>query len=323
MLGRQLPSGSQAISFHNTLFRVSELCWVKVVRLSVAEKVVKGLAFLLAVVWVFAMEQAKTTYYNLEFLLAIFPLALGWSTAGSLKLGCTGDFEETYEQRQGMRRGLFTGWIETLKAKEPNWVHLQSPTYDFLLNPNRLAWIRPVYQWKFYPLVVAGVFFGYHYLLNLNLNIGSLPVVDDFQVLSFEGGVGNLKILSLLLVALSLVAFGLSVKRSVELCGTGGVQDIFPLSAKDQVRLLDLFAGSSGQKTAASAKKAGKAQGSTLEVKVASPEQKKPPKPEESKKTTEDKGPSSKPSDSQPEPAPEVQSQKSEPVSVQEDSPDS
>ena len=83
MLGPSLPQGSEAISYRNTLFRISELCWIKAVRLSVPEIVVRVLALLAGVAWFFAMESAKQTYVNVEFLLAGFPIALAWSTAGT------------------------------------------------------------------------------------------------------------------------------------------------------------------------------------------------------------------------------------------------
>ncbi len=246
MLGRTFPSGSDAISFHNTLFRVSELCWIKAVRLSIPELVVRITAALSAVAWVFVMKGAKQDFYNLECLLGLFPLVLAWNIAGSLKIGCSGDFEESYEERRGARSNLFRGWIDTLKTKEPDWVHLQGSTYDLLLNPHRIAWIRPCYQWQIFPLIVAAIFTGYYYIVSLDLQIGSLPVIDDFQVLSFRGSTGTLNLLIFVIITLALVAFGLSVKRSVEICGTGGVQDTFPMTLADQNLLVDMVVGRSG-----------------------------------------------------------------------------
>ncbi len=242
MLGRQLPTGSQAISFHNTLFRVSELCWVKVEHLTVPEQVLRALALLSAVAWVYVVGEAKQNYFNLECLLAVFPLVLAWTTSGSLRLGCSGDFEESYEQRRGIRRGLFTGWIEKLKSRDSQWVHLKGPNYNLLLNMHRLAWIRPCFQWKLFPLIMTAVFWMYHVLLGRNFDTEGLPFFDDFAILTFESGVGPVAAFTKFLIVLAVVAFGLSIKRSVELCGTGGVQDTFQLSAAHQAELLDLFA---------------------------------------------------------------------------------
>lgn len=276
MLGRTLPSGSDAISFHNTLFRVSELCWIKAVRLTPLEWGIKIASLVLAVVWVFAMKSAKGTAWNVEFLLALFPLVLAWNTAGSLRIGCSGDFEESYEERRGARSELFRGWIEALQRKEPDWLHLQSPHYDVLLNPHRLAWIRPCFQWHLYPLVVIGTFLVYLYLLGLNLPLNEVPVVDDFRILLFEEGAkSRIRLLSYLVVTVSALAFIASIKRSVEICGTGGVQDTFAVSAADQGRLVDAVLG----KTAAPARpqpspsgKANAKSNTSLEVKVSKPE---------------------------------------------------
>lgn len=267
MLGKTLPSGSDAISFHNTLFRVSELCWIKAVRLSPLELGIKIASLAIAIIWIFAMKSAKGTFYNVEFLLAIFPLVLAWTTAGSLRLGCSGDFEESYDQRRGNSGELFRGWIQTLRSKEPGWLHLQSSTYEALLNPSRIAWIRPCYQWQFYPLVVVGVFVGYLYLLGLNLDLGSTPVIEDFQILIFEGSAGTVRFLSYLTIILALLALGVSVKRSVEICGTGGVQDTFPVTPEDQQRLLSAMVGNTVSSSVTSRAPNPRAQ--TMEIKVA------------------------------------------------------
>lgn len=268
MLGRTLPSGSDAISFHNTLFRVSELCWIKAVRLSPVEIAVRVASLGLAIAWVLVMKSAKGTYYNIEFLLGLLPLVLAWSTSGSLRIGCSGDFEESYEERRGARGALFRGWIETLRAKEPDWMHLQGPSYDVLLNPQRIAWIRPCYQWQLFPLIVIASFVGYLNLLKLQLP-KDMPVIDDFQILIFESGAGSVRTMAYLIIAVAAVAFALSIKRSMEICGTGGVQDTFPMTAVDQNRLVDMVVGKTVPKSAAPVIKTTKGAVQTMEVPVA------------------------------------------------------
>lgn len=283
MLGRTLPSGSDAISFHNTLFRVSELCWVKAVRLSPPELAVRVVSLLLAIAWVFAMKSAKGTVYNVEFLLGLFPLVLAWSTSSSLKIGCTGDFEEAYEERRGARSDLFYGWIETLQAKEPGWFRLKGASYDILLNPQRLAWIRPCFQWKTYPLVVVAAFVGYLYLLGLNLPYKDMPVIDDFQILIFEGSSGTVRLLSYLIIAVAVAAFALSFKRSVEICGAGGVQDVFPTTLEEQKRLMNTVAGLTSPQPQSIARPNHKSEPKTIEAVVAKPKEATtaPPAPQE------------------------------------------
>ena len=278
MLGRSLPQGSEAISFHNTLFRVSELCWVKALGLSIPEMIVRVLSLILAIAWIFAMKSAKATYLNVEFLLAGFPLLLAWTTSGSLKIGCSGDFEEAYDSRKGLMGSVFRGWIDTLRKKEPDWLHLKSSNYDLLLNPNRVAWIRPCIQWKLYPLVVVGAMSLYLYILGLNFNFETYPVFDDLQILIFNDGLSTIKNLSYAIIGVAAAAFLLSVKRSVEICGTGGVQDVFPLTAADQKKVLSILAGTEGV-----AQSTPKPQQPKVAAKPA------PPKPAEAKKPVEQK----------------------------------
>lgn len=287
MLGRNLPQGSEAISFHNTLFRVSELCWVKAVRLSIPEWIVRGLALVLAVAWVVVMKNAKGSYTNVEFLLAGFPLLLAWSMSGSLKIGCSGDFEEAYDSRRGILASPFMGWIETLRKKEPDWLHLKSGNYDLLLNPNRVAWIRPCVQWSLYPLVVVAAFVGYLFLVDQNVGAGfeNFPVIEDFQILIFANGVGSVRTLSYLIMGVALAAFALSVKRSVEICGTGGVQDVFPLTSADQQTVLGILAGSDMAARKATVPSAPASQG-TPASKAAKPKKEAPSPRETAEKPT-------------------------------------
>lgn len=255
MLGR-LPTGPDAIAYRNTLFRVSELCWIKAVRLSIPEHIIRVAALCLGIAWVMTMKSSKGTYANVEFLLAGFPLVLAWSMSGSLKIGCSGDFEETYEQRHGFRSSVFRSWIDALRSREPGWIHLKGSSYDMLFNPNRMAWIRPCILWQFYPLVVGAVYAGYLWLVRKNFDLSTYPVLSDFQVLSFENGRGSVDTLCYAILGTAIAAFLFSLKRGVEICGTGGVQDTFPMSGADQQQLLKAMAGASGTRPAAPAKAA-------------------------------------------------------------------
>lgn len=269
MLARSLPQGPEAISFQNTLFRVSELCWVKAVRLSVPDMVLKVASLLAALVWVLVMKSAKGSFLNVEFLLAGFPLLMAWPLFGSYKIGCTGDFEEAYDARGGFSSQLFRNWIETLRKREPGWLHLKGSSYDVLFNPNRIAWVRPCFQWSLYPLIVAVSFIGYLFLMGKGINLEGMPVFDDFQVLLFPGGAGSVRMMCYLVIILALANFGFSFKRSVEVCGAGGVQDVFAVTATDQESILKLLAGGTVAPKVQVAPQA--AQGRTITATVSQP----------------------------------------------------
>lgn len=270
MLASDLPSGTDVISFRNTLFRVSELCWIKSMRLTLVEIGLRVLSIILAVAWLFAMASSKGTFQNVEFLLGLLPIVLAWHTSGSLRIGCTGDFEDSYDSRQGANGALFRSWIKTLRSKEPDWIYLEGKNYEYLLNPHRISWIRPCYEWKLFPLLVAGTFYGYLSVLNLGLNLRGYPVIDDFQILIFENSVGTLRLLCYLVVVLALACFAFSIKRSVEICGTGGVQDSFSMSLDDQDRLIGLISGKAGAAPISKPDKKGrKPSAGSIEVAVA------------------------------------------------------
>ena len=243
MLGSTLPTGTEAITFQNTLFRVSELCWVKAVSLSIPELVVRVLAGVLAVAWAMSMASAKSTgWYNVEWLLACLPLVMVWTVRGSLKVGSTGDFEDSYDDRWGLQTSVFKNWIGTLKKNNPDWFHLTNRSSEVLINPNRVAWVRPCYQFAIYPLIVAGSFMAYLYLIGLEIVVGKYPVIEDFQILAFEGGTGSLNMVGYAIVAVSLLAFVLSIKKSVEIRAAGGIQDVFAITSAEQARLLNFIA---------------------------------------------------------------------------------
>ena len=94
-------------------------------------------------------------------------------------------------------------------------------------------------------------------MISLNFDIRAqvidfekLPVLDQFVILVFPGGEGTIINLSYFIILISIVAFAVSIKRSVEICGTGGVQDVFQLSADDQSAVLGILAGSEIKRSA-------------------------------------------------------------------------
>lgn len=249
MFGNKLKSGPEALSFGNTLFRISEISWIKAQGLTLPEKIVKGVLLVLGVAFIWAMQVAKGTYFNVEWLLAALPLHLAYLISSDLRLASTGDIEETYEERVGRSRGLFNEWVENLSKRNPDWIHLKGQDYAYLINPDRIAWVRSKVQVSFYPLAVGAIFYAYHFVTGLDLDFETTPIVSDLRMLTFEPGqTGLLVTMCYLVVVASLAAFAVSIKRSLELCAPGGVFDSLRVSAEDEAKVLLAI---SGTKTAA------------------------------------------------------------------------
>ncbi len=242
-----LKPGPEALNFGNTLFRIQEISWIKAQGTTLPEKIVKVGLILLAGAFVWAMAQAKGSYQNLECLLAAFPLYLAFTIGSDFRLASTGDLEEAYEDRVGRSRKLFEGWIEGLAKKHPHWIHLNGKDYAYLINPEKIAWVKTRVQVKFLPLVVALVFYGYPFVPQVDVDLTTTPILSDFKVLYFEpSNLGPLTLVCYLLIAVSMAAFLASVQRSVELCAPGGVFDTLRVSAEDQVTLLGRISGNLG-----------------------------------------------------------------------------
>lgn len=244
MLGFGVKSGPEAISFGNTLFRIEEISWIKAAGLSLGEKIAKVGLLLLAVAFVVVMADAKGSYLNLECLLALFPLHLGITMGGDLRLASTGDFEESYEDRVGRNRKLFTEWIEALAKQREGWLRLNDGDYEYLINPARIAWASAKPIMPMYPLFIAVVFGAYAWVAQQTWDFADASAfLSDLTVLQFPQGTGTLVMVCGLIVLVSLVAFAVSVKRAVVLCAPGGVQDSLWVTSDDLGRVLETVAG--------------------------------------------------------------------------------
>lgn len=244
MFGNKLKSGPDALSFGNTLFRISEISWIKAQGLTLPEKIVKGVLLVLGLAFIWAMQVAKGTYFNIEWLLAALPLHLCYLISSDLRLASTGDIEESYEERVGRSRSLFNDWVENLAKRNPDWIHLKNQDYAYLINPGRIAWVRSKVQISFYPVVVAAIFYAYHFVIGLDLDFESTPIVSDLRMLTFEAGqTGLLVTMCYLVVVASLAAFAVSIKRSLELCAPGGVFDTLRVTSEDEAKVLLAISG--------------------------------------------------------------------------------
>ena len=302
MIGFGQKSGPEAISFGNTLYRISEISWIKAAGTSIPEKVAKGLLWFGAALFIYTLAQVKGTYLNLESLLALLPLHLGYLIKGDLRLACTGDFEESYEDRVGRSGKLFREWIDGLAKRQTQWLRLNDGDYEYLLNPERLAWARPRINWSIYPVVVAALLYAYMTLLKTGWAPEAYPFLTDLLFLEFPGGERSSLYWQLYLMIIAAVgAFGLSFKRSVEFCAPGGVQDMMWMTAADQALVLDVVSGrrKPGSKSASQAAKTSAKAAASSPPKEAKKPQPVEPKPVEAKPTSKPAEPSGK----TPEPA--------------------
>ncbi|MBI3927124.1 MAG: hypothetical protein HY319_16430 [Armatimonadetes bacterium] len=239
-----MQSGPEALAFRDTLFRISEIAWLKAARLTRGEKIARGVLVVLGLVFVWAVANAKGSYVNVECLLALFPLHAAILMRGQTRLASTGDFEESYDDRGDGRDDVFRSWIVAIKENNPDYLAVQSDDYHYLLNPARLAWARPTWETRYYPVFLAILFAAYAWVLRQGYDVTRTPILSDVRFLYFEpGGLGLLSVVCWLLVAVSVFAFVVSFKRSIEVTAAGGVHDTFWLNAKDQQMMLDIVSG--------------------------------------------------------------------------------
>ncbi len=246
-----LRSGPRGVVFRGNLFCVSEISWLKSLRLTPLQWGMKVVLLVLGLVFMHAVAKAKGTYYNLECLLGLLPIHAAWLIQGENRLGSTGDFEDSYEERGNAPERVVRQWIEVLSTKYRGWLLLARNNYQYLINTERVAWARISWGVDYYPLVLAGVYWGYAWVINKGYDVSGTPVISDLNLLIYSSeGLGYLTTASYLVVGGLLCAFIMSFWYGVELTAPGGAHDTLKLCREDVARLLWGLAGYESGKSA-------------------------------------------------------------------------
>jgi len=237
-----MRSGPKAILYQSTLFRTSELVWVKVAPLPPWRELVRwslvaaGLAFYLIV------ASAKGTYWNLEGFLGLLAWHVGYYVQSEVRLASTGDLQESYESRGGGGSSkTFRQWVSALSEGDDE-CKIVGPRYQHWFNLQRIAWAGPCWLVEWYPLILIPVFVAYRWLINMDLNLHN-PILDEIHFLTFEQSTGFVDFLCVLIAFLGLVGWLTSIHPGVSLRASGGLSDRVALSSADRDFLLDRLAG--------------------------------------------------------------------------------
>jgi hypothetical protein len=243
-------SGPKAIQYQGTLFRASELVWVKSCPLPHWKLALKyglmamGIVFFLAVAW------AKDTAFNIEGILGFFALHLGYTMQSDIRLASSGDLFETYESRGGSgQRGTFEQWIQALSnGNDECKIGGESQPYSYWFNLQRVAWARFSRTFDLYGLTAVPLFLGYNWVISKNFTIPLTPLLQDIHFLQFEGHDGLISMLCWVLAALGVAHVGASIGSVLEVRATGGLTDYFNMNSNDANRFLEKLAGNIEQK---------------------------------------------------------------------------
>ncbi len=236
---------AQGIKIGDTLLRIQEIAWIKVRRLSTLE--LAALWFLVASGVLFAglVAWAKGSLWNLESLLGFLPIRFGLALRGEYRVASTGDTDESYEDREA--RGHLAEVARTLVREVPGVLEYRSPgrDYHYVLQPGRLAWVRPWSSLDPSFLILTLVFGIYGLVAPRPLDVSSIPILQDLRLLQFPAhGTGPALLATALVLAGSLVAVVASIRKGVVVAAVGGLQDNLPLCREHRVRLYQDLMGS-------------------------------------------------------------------------------
>lgn len=242
---------SQGVQIGDTHFRVDEISWVVVRRLTPWEQsarwglLISGLLFFLLVAW------AKGTFLNLEGLLGLLPLRYGLLLRGQYRVASSGDTDDSYQERnvQGLARPA--DLAEAMAVRGAGVLELRSPRddYYYVLRPERIAWLRPWTDLDLSPLTVTGLFGVYGFVASWSWRLGggsgesgspsgAAALLHDLRLLQFQAhGLSPVLLASGLVLAASLLAVVASYKRGVEVAAVGGLRETMPLHGDDRTRI--------------------------------------------------------------------------------------
>lgn len=237
---------SQAVKIGDTLFRVEEISWVKVRRLTTWEQIARalllgsGVAFLILVAW------AKGTFLNVESLLGILPIWFGAMIRPHYRVASSGDTDDSYQERKLHRHPRPVDLAEAMAAKGTGVLQYTSPRNDYyyVVRPERIAWMRPWFDLNLSPLILTAVFGVYWLVVPRQWNLGDVPILQDLQLLQFPAHGAWPAMLGTALVLLgSLFAVAASYKKGVELAAVGGLRETMQMYGEDRARIFQEISG--------------------------------------------------------------------------------
>ena len=242
---------SQGVRIGETHFRVDEISWVAVRRLTPWEQsarwglMISGVLFFLLVAW------AKGTFLNLEGLLGLLPLRSGLLIRGQYRVASSGDTDDSYQERNAQGLARPADLAEAMAVRGTGILELRSPRgdYYYVLRPERIAWLRPWTDLDLSPLTLTGLFGLYGVVATWawrlaggsgeagNLS-GASALLHDLRLLQFQArGPGPAILASGLVLGASLLAVVASYKRGVEVAAVGGLRETLPLHGEDRARI--------------------------------------------------------------------------------------
>lgn len=238
-----MRSGPKAILYQSTLFRTSELVWVKVAPLAPWRELIRwglvaaGFAFFLIV------ASAKDSYYNLEGFLGLLAWHVGYHIQSEVRLASSGDLQESYEGRGGWgATKTFRQWVSALSEGE-NECKLETKRYQHWFNLDRIAWAGPCWLVEWYPLILIPVFLGYRWLIAQEFPALHSQVLDEIHFLSFEASTSFVSFLCMLIAFLGFAGWATSIHPGLSVRACGGLEDQIALTSADRQEFLDRLAG--------------------------------------------------------------------------------
>lgn len=237
-----MRSGPKAILYQSTLFRTSELVWVKVAPLAPWRELIRwslvaaGFAFYLIV------AEAKGSYWNIEGFLGLLAWHVGYYIQSEVRLASSGDLQESYESRGGGGSAkTFRQWVSALSEGEDE-CKLNSARYQHWFNLDRIAWAGPCWLVQWYPLILIPVFLCYRWLITVELPFHH-AILDEVHFLTFDASTGFVNFLCVLIAFLGFAGWATSISPGVSVRACGGLQDQVAMSGADRDLFLHRLAG--------------------------------------------------------------------------------
>lgn len=239
-----MRSGPKAILYQSTLFRTSELAWVKVAPLSIVREIIRwgliacGLAFFVSV------ASAKGSYKNLEGLLGLLAWHVGYWLQPDNRLASTGDLQESYEGRGGSGAPTtFRQWVGAL-SEGPDECKIEGGRYAYWFNLHRLSWASPCMLVDFYPLILVPVFLGYRWVIQQGFDLTKhASVLEEISFLQFDNSISVVGLLCVAIAILGIAATISSFGPGVQIRASGGLTDRFSMSQAHRTLFFERLAG--------------------------------------------------------------------------------